>query len=179
MKVDSIANLLNEFDDAFSDILAGRTAKRDDAFSDVFAAQLETKAKEENTNNDFAEVVTLPVDTKDVNDEFMNLLIAETDAKNTLLAILDKIYLTANKISAERYMKNFNTEIALANLINVILCETSDGANAGDDFFELLNNERKVPLPDALSEFDFYKNNPYKAKAEKILSKIEARKNRA
>ena len=89
---------------------------------------------------------------------------------------LDRIITLAAKISAERYGVNYNPEICLANLLNVILTDGKDYNE--DNFFELLNEERNVELPEALTDFEFYKNNPYKRKAERILSKIEARKNR-
>lgn len=90
---------------------------------------------------------------------------------------LQKIEALATEISAERYSPHYNPEICLANLLNFIL---SDDANQGDsdNFFQLLNQERNVDLTEALNDFDFYLDNPYKKKAEKILSKIEARKNK-
>jgi hypothetical protein len=91
---------------------------------------------------------------------------------------LDKIYSLAVKISVERYSPNYNPEIALANLLNLILRDEDGKETDSDNFFELLNKEHSVELPEALTEFDFYNNNPYRTKAEKILSKIEARKNK-
>ena len=46
-----------------------------------------------------------------------------------------------------------------------------------NDFFQLLNQDHDINLDEALNDFDFYLNNPYKKKAEKMLSNIEARKN--
>ena len=90
---------------------------------------------------------------------------------------LDRVIALATKISAERYGANYDPETCLVNLLDLILKD--GGINCDDDnFFELLNQERNVALPDALTDFEFYVNNPYKTKAEKILSKIEARKNR-
>ena len=90
---------------------------------------------------------------------------------------LDRVISLATKISAERYGANYNPEICLANLLNLILTD-SDIESTDDNFFELLNQERGVSLQDALTEFEFYTDNPYRPKAEKILSKIEARKNK-
>jgi hypothetical protein len=69
----------------------------------------------------------------------------------------------------------------LANLIDSVLrILNGDGDTVKDDenFFELLNKERAVRLDDALTDFDFYNDNPYKDKAERYLAKIEAKKNR-
>lgn len=90
---------------------------------------------------------------------------------------LKKIEALATEMSAERYSPNYNPEICLANLLNFILSKDLD-QETEDNFFQLLNEERNVDLNEALNDFDFYIDNPYKKKAEKILSKIEARKNK-
>ena len=90
---------------------------------------------------------------------------------------LQKIEELATEISAERYNPNYNPEICLANLLNFILSKELD-PETQDNFFQLLNQERNIDLNEALNDFDFYLDNPYKKKAEKILSKIEARKNK-
>ena len=89
---------------------------------------------------------------------------------------LTKIETLATEISAERYSPNYNPEICLANLLNYIL--SSDNQDMKNDFFQLLNQDHNSNLDQVLTDFDFYLNNPYKKKAEKILSKIEARKNK-
>ena len=89
---------------------------------------------------------------------------------------LNKIEALATEISAERYRPNYNADVCLANLLNFIL--SSDDQDMQHDFFQLLNQEHNMNLDQALDDFDFYLNNPYKKKAEKILSKIEARKNK-
>ena len=89
---------------------------------------------------------------------------------------LHKIEAMATEISAERYRPNYNADVCLANLLNFIL--SSDDQDMKNDFFQLLNQEHDMNLDQALDDFDFYLNNPYKKKAEKILSKIEARKNK-
>ena len=97
--------------------------------------------------------------------------VTDSDAK------LQKIEALATEISAERYSPNYNPEICLANLLNFILSKDLT-PEMEDNFFQLLNQERNVDLNEALNDFDFYLDNPYKKKAEKILSKIEARKNK-
>ena len=89
---------------------------------------------------------------------------------------LTKIETLATEISAERYSPNYNPEICLANLLSYIL--SADNQDMQNDFFQLLNQDHNVDLDQVLTDFDFYLNNPYKKKAEKILSKIEARKNK-
>ena len=89
---------------------------------------------------------------------------------------LNKIETMAAQISAERYRPNYNADVCLANLLNFIL--SSDDQDMQHDFFQMLNEEHDMKLEQALDDFDFYLNNPYKKKAEKILSKIEARKNK-
>ncbi len=89
---------------------------------------------------------------------------------------LNKIQALATKISAERYSHNYNPEVCLASLLNFIL--SADNQDMQNDFFQLLNQEHDINLDEALNDFDFYLNNPYKKKAEKMLSKIEARKNK-
>lgn len=89
---------------------------------------------------------------------------------------LTKIETLATEISAERYNPNYNPEICLANLLSYILSD--DSQDMQNDFFQLLNQDHNSDLEQVLTDFDFYLNNPYKKKAEKILSKIEARKNK-
>ena len=89
---------------------------------------------------------------------------------------LNKIESLATEISAERYSPNYNPEICLANLLNYIL--SADNQDMQNDFFQLLDQDHNTNLDQVLNDFDFYLNNPYKKKAEKILSKIEARKNK-
>lgn len=89
---------------------------------------------------------------------------------------LNRIEALATEISAERYRPNYNADVCLANLLNFIL--SSDDQDMQHDFFQLLNQEHNMNLDQALDDFEFYLNNPYKKKAEKILSKIEARKNK-
>jgi hypothetical protein len=95
---------------------------------------------------------------------------------NELAEKLNKIKSLAVEISAERYSPNYNPEICLANLLNYIL--SADDQDLKNDFFQLLDQDHNLNLDQALTDFDFYMNNPYKKKAEKILSKIEARKNK-
>lgn len=102
---------------------------------------------------------------------FERTIVADNSTK------LQKIEALATEISAERYSPHYNPEICLANLLNFILANDTDQGNV-DNFFQLLNQERNVDLTEALNDFDFYLDNPYKKKAEKILSKIEARKNK-
>jgi len=89
---------------------------------------------------------------------------------------LKEIEALATKISSERYSSNYNPEICLANLLNYIL--SSENQDMENDFFQLLNQENSSDLDQVLTDFDFYLDNPYKKKEEKILSKIEARKNK-
>ncbi|MCM1403921.1 MAG: hypothetical protein NC133_00205 [Prevotella sp.] len=96
--------------------------------------------------------------------------------ENNAAQKLTKIESLATEISAERYSPNYNPEICLANLLNYIL--SADDQDMQNDFFQLLNQDHNVNLDQALNDFDFYLDNPYKKKAEKILSKIEARKNK-
>ena len=97
-------------------------------------------------------------------------------SENNAFDKLAKIETLATEISAERYSPNYNPEICLANLLNYILSD--DTQDMQNDFFQLLNQDHNVALDQVLTDFDFYLNNPYKKKAEKILSKIEARKNK-
>ena len=89
---------------------------------------------------------------------------------------LTKIEALATEISAERYSPNYNPEICLANLLNYIL--SAENQDMQNDFFQLLNQDHNLDLDQALTDFDFYLDNPYKKKAEKMLSKLEARKNK-
>jgi len=100
----------------------------------------------------------------------------EASNENSAIQKLEKIKALATKISAERYDANYNPEISLANLLNYIL--SADGQNMENDFFQLLNQDNDSNLEQVLNDFDFFLNNPFKKKAEKILSKIEARKNK-
>lgn len=115
------------------------------------------------------------------NDEFDNSITEENVigiVPNEELATqkLAKIESLATEISAERYSPNYNPEICLANLLSYILSD--DNQDMQNDFFQLLNQEHDADLEQVLNDFDFYLNNPYKKKAEKILSKIEAKKNK-
>ena len=55
---------------------------------------------------------------------------------------------------------------------------SNENQDMKNDFFQLLNQDNNTNLDQVLTDFDFYLDNPYKKKAEKILSKIEARKNK-
>lgn len=116
--------------------------------------------------------VVAPLDENADNDIVNDVLLNE----NTAAQKLTKIESLATEISAERYSPNYNPEICLANLLNYIL--SADTQDMQNDFFQLLNQDHNVNLDQALNDFDFYLDNPYKKKAEKILSKIEARKNK-
>ena len=100
----------------------------------------------------------------------------ETSDEASASQKLKEIEALATKISSERYNSNYNPEICLANLLNYIL--SSENQDMENDFFQLLNQENSSDLDQVLTDFDFYLDNPYKKKAEKILSKIEARKNK-
>ena len=100
----------------------------------------------------------------------------EVLAENSAMQKLEQIKTLATKISAERYNAHYNPEICLANLLNYIL--SADDQDMQNDFFQLLNQDNNSNLEQVLNDFDFYLDNPYKKKAEKILSKIEARKNK-
>ncbi len=121
-------------------------------------------------------VVNKPVEQVDdfyVNSEKIKVIDSDNiDATQKL----NQIKNLAVEISAERYNSNYNPEVSLANLLNYILAD--DNQDLQNDFFQLLDQEHNVDLEQALNDFDFYLNNPYKKKAEKILSKIEARKNK-
>lgn len=121
-------------------------------------------------------VVNKPVEQVDdfyVNNEKIKVIDSDNiDATQKL----NQIKNLAVEISAERYNSNYNPEVSLANLLNYILAD--DNQDLQNDFFQLLDQEHNVDLEQALNDFDFYLNNPYKKKAEKILSKIEARKNK-
>lgn len=105
-------------------------------------------------------------------DNHVEVLLNEIDPQQKL----NKIKALATEISAERYNPSYSPEVCLANLLNYIL--SADDQDMQNDFFQLLNQDHNVNLEQALNDFDFYLNNPYKKKAEKILSKIEARKNK-
>ena len=107
---------------------------------------------------------------------------------------LDNIRNWANKTSEQRYLKEKDTEILLANLITQVLGETDNISELklvdppkhdnsasgkllqGEDFFEILATNREMKLDEALSGFDFFDNNPLRQKAEKKLKRIEAKK---
>lgn len=109
-------------------------------------------------------------------DEQEDAIIGVVPNENSAIQKLTKIESLATEISAERYSPNYNPEICLANLLNYIL--SGENQDMQNDFFQLLNEDHNSDLDQVLNDFDFYLNNPYKKKAEKILSKIEARKNR-
>ena len=90
---------------------------------------------------------------------------------------LEKIENLASQISTQRYTPNYNPEVCLANLLNVILSKDID-ETLQNDFFQLLNQERNTNLTEALNDFDFFLDNPYRKKAEKILAKFEGYKNK-
>ena len=132
-------------------------------------------------------VVTTPTDIektvetniiKDTNSvSALELLdIAQIPNENSAVQKLEQIKALATKISAERYDANYNPEISLANLLNYIL--SAENQDMQNDFFQLLNQDNNSNLEQVLNDFDFFLNNPFKKKAEKILSKIEARKNK-
>jgi hypothetical protein len=182
MTNDYIDKLLNEFDAEFNSLLENSSLPADNSLlkhnslpADNFlpehnslSADNSLSAYKGEPTNDIAEIMPFPVASGDK---------TETKADKNKLDKLDKIITLATQISVERYSENYNPEICLANLLNAILADGT-GENGCDNFFELLNKERGVELPEALTDFDFYKNNPYKNKAEKILSKIEAKKNK-
>ena len=120
----------------------------------------------------FTETYVLSSSSDNVTSENNEVTLTEKDPVQKL----NKIESLATEISAERYSPNYNPEICLANLLNFIL--SADDQDMKNDFFQLLNQDHNVNLDQALNDFDFYLNNPYKKKAEKILSKIEARKNK-
>ncbi|MCQ2381850.1 MAG: hypothetical protein MJ054_00945 [Clostridia bacterium] len=120
----------------------------------------------------FSESYVITSVSENVDDDSQKITLSENDASLKL----SKIKSLATQISAERYDSNYNPEICLANLLNFILSD--DDQDMQNDFFQLLNQDHDVNLDQVLNDFDFYLNNPYKKKAEKILSKIEARKNK-
>ena len=148
-----VNRLINEFDQEFESLIIPFPN------SYLVAPLVENTASNENDDAVTATVVT--VSEHNGNDATQKLI---------------KIESLATEISAERYSPNYNPEICLANLLNYIL--SSDNQDMQNDFFQLLNQDHNVDLDQALTDFDFYLNNPYKKKAEKILSKIEARKNK-
>ena len=87
---------------------------------------------------------------------------------------LNKILLHTNEASAARYMASNTPEVILANLIMQILTAI-EGEDADNDLLKLLAQEN-IKLEDALESFEFYKNNPYKDKAEKKLAELEEKK---
>jgi hypothetical protein len=131
----------------------------------------------------FLQISRTPAETDDIDDAlnetnealqfFMN-----TDTQRQI----DEIRDLTNRISAERFKEHANIDILLATLIDSILQILNGGGEipngGGGNFFELLNRERTVKLDDALTDFDFFNNNPYKDKAERRLAKIEAKKNK-
>lgn len=146
-----VNKLINEFDQEFESLVF--------AFPEPFVVTTTytTNAEKAEENENIQEITAA---------------LPDTDAAEKL----NKIKALATEISAERYNHNYNPEICLANLLNFILAD--DNQDMENDFFQLLNQDHNVNLDQALNEFDFYLNNPYKKKAEKILSKIEARKNK-
>lgn len=145
-----LSQLLNEFDKEFKSLIIPFTETE----TYVVASELNEEKKDFSDNK------------------------IEAAATNTddLIQKLNRIEALATEISAERYSHNYNPEVCLANLLNYILSDNNQDMN--NDFFQLLNQEHDMNLDQALNDFDFYLNNPYKKKAEKILSKIEARKNK-
>ena len=121
--------------------------------------------------------VVAPVEEQQVEEVIETIqVIDNTTAENSASQKLTQIEELATKISAERYNPTYNPEICLANLLNYIL--SSENQDMQNDFFQLLNQDSNSNLDQVLTDFDFYLDNPYKKKAEKILSKIEARKNK-
>lgn len=102
---------------------------------------------------------------------------------NELEERLTKIREYANAASEQRYLKG-DCEMILANLIMQVLEETDKTLGAQstvqkvEDFFEVLAANRELKLDEALEGFDFFDNNPYKAKCEKKLAKLERKRNR-
>ncbi len=145
-----LSQLLNEFDNEFKSLII--------PFTETETYVVATEPNEEK---------------KDFSD---NKIEAAATNADDLIQKLNRIEALATEISAERYSHNYNPEVCLANLLNYILSDNNQDMN--NDFFQLLNQEHDMNLDQALNDFDFYLNNPYKKKAEKILSKIEARKNK-
>ena len=87
---------------------------------------------------------------------------------------IDNIRSITNAASQSRYMDVNTAEVILANLIMQILAEI-EGAHQEDDVIKMIFQD-KVELEEALEPFDFYKNNPYKEKAEKNLAKLEQKR---
>jgi hypothetical protein len=134
----------------------------DRAFLDLFTA------------DETAEIMPFPIQDGD-DDSALKYYDTDPDEK------LQRIAEVTNRISAERFGDKPQFDILLADLIDEILRILNDSecdGGSGDSIFSLLNKERSVKLEDALMEFDFFQNNPYKDKAERYLAKIEARKNR-
>lgn len=146
--------LINEFDQEFESLII------------PFPSSYVVSPIEEQVQED------VNIDTVSVLDEATQ----ESELENTASQRLKDIEAYATKISAERYTSKYNPEICLANLLNYIL--TSENKDLQNDFFQLLNQDNDFDLDQVLNDFDFYLDNPYKKKAEKILSKIEARKNK-
>ena len=145
-----LSQLLNEFDKEFKSLII--------PFTETETYVVASEPNEEK---------------KDFSD---NKIEAAATNSDDLIQKLNRIEALATEISAERYSHNYNPEVCLANLLNYILSDNNQDMN--NDFFQLLNQEHDMNLDQALNDFDFYLNNPYKKKAEKILSKIEARKNK-
>ena len=121
--------------------------------------------------------VVAPVEEQQVEEVIETIqVIDNTTAENSASQKLTQIEELATKISAERYNPNYNPEICLANLLNYIL--SSENQDMQNDFFQLLNQDSNSNLDQVLTDFDFYLDNPFKKKAEKILSKIEKRINK-
>jgi len=90
---------------------------------------------------------------------------------------IDNIRRATNLASQARYLATQDPEVILANLIMQILEETEGQTGSSESrtiLDDILLSPRK--LEEVLPGFEFYDNNPYRAKAEKRLEKIR-RKN--
>lgn len=154
--------LINEFDQEFESLII--------PFPNAYVVTQELSSAEEQTSE--CKTIEVLDQVNETNDSVNEASLDE----NSAIQKLNQIEAFATKISAERYNTNYNPEISLANLLNYIL--SKDTENMQNDFFQLLNQENNSNLDQVLNDFDFYLNNPFKKKAEKILSKIEARKNK-
>ena len=154
--------LINEFDQEFESLII--------PFPNAYVVTQELSSAEEQTSE--CKTIEVLDQVNETNDSVNEASLDE----NSAIQKLNQIEAFATKISAERYNTNYNPEISLANLLNYILSKNTE--NMQNDFFQLLNQENNSNLDQVLNDFDFYLNNPFKKKAEKILSKIEARKNK-
>jgi len=90
----------------------------------------------------------------------------------------DNIRKITNQASQARYLASQDPEIILANLIMQILEETEGTATCEKTLLDdLCEAPRK--LEEVLPGFEFYDNNPYRAKAEKRLAKLRRKQKRA